>query len=241
MHCFGSINDKIDQETAINFIKTSDTNFLTVYTQGDLSKITNIDDFPIGYAGLTYKDIKDAISEEKHTMLVNTNHALTVEEAVKRAEIGSRYSKSNIIKLEVLNPEFTKPINEEVIKAAEILLDKGYTILPLVNANIEDIKLLEKMGCSAIRILLSNIGSEKGLVYPDKFKEICSTIKIPVVAEGGIRAPEDGYNSMVLGASAVLVNRSLFCYQDPLFFLEALKESIKAGRKTFLCNKQRIT
>lgn len=239
LHCFGSINDPINRETAINFIANSETEFLTIYTQGDLGKIESIDDFPIGYSGLQYKDIRQSISNKKYTILVNTNYALTVEEAIRRAEVGYRYLNSKWIKVEVLTHSLNKPINKDVIKAAKILCDEGFIVLPLINANVQDAQTLEKIGCSAIRVLMSNIGSEQGFIKKDVFTRVCSAVKIPVIAEGGLRGPEDAYNAMLSGASAVLVNKALFSYKDPLFFLESLKHSIKSGRLTFLCNQQR--
>lgn len=239
LHCFGSHSDEIDRKTAVSFIKHSQTDFLTLYTQGDLEIIRSISDFPIGYSGLQYKDVRDALSDKSYTVLVNTNHALTVEEAVGRAEVGYKYSRSRWIKLEVLNRKLTRPINREVIKAARILLSKDFVVLPLVNADIADVRKLEKMGCSAVRVLMSNIGSELGLMNRKLFGRICRTVKIPIIAEGGLRAPEDAYNAMVEGAAAVLVNRSLFCYKDPVLFIEALKSAIESGRLTFLCNQER--
>jgi thiazole synthase ThiGH ThiG subunit len=241
LHCFGGINDPIDRKTAINFIKNSGTEFLTIYTHGDLEKIKSIDDFPIGYSGLKYKDIRESISNKKYTILVNTNHALTVEEAIKRVEVGYRYSNSKWIKFEVLNHNLTRPINKDVIRAAGILLDKEFIVLPLINANIQDAQALEKIGCGAIRVLMNDIGSENGFINKELFTRVCSTVKIPVIAEGGCRGPEDAYYAMVAGASAVLVNKSLFSYKDPLFYLESLKHSIKSGRLTLLCNQQRKT
>jgi len=245
LHCFGSINgdgsvdDTIDAKTAVDFIKESETDFLTIYTQGDLSEIKSLDDFPVGYSGLKYKDIKEHINPEDFQFLVNTNHALTVDEAINRAEIGHKYSGSKWIKLEVLNKQLTAPINSDVIKASKILLDKGYLVLPLINANIEDMKDLEAVGCSAIRVMMSDIGSEGGLRNRKEFTDICNSVKIPVIAEGGLRGPEDGYNAMICGASAVLTNKALFCYKCPLRFLNLLKESIICGRKGYLCNKHR--
>jgi len=239
LHCFGSVNDEIDLKTAVNFIKRSETEFLTVYTQGKLNLMGNKDELNMGYSGLRYKDIKKHIDVSKYTVLVNTNHALSVDEAVSRAEIGSKLLKTKWIKLEVLNKKLTRPINKKVIKAAKILLKKGFIVMPLITADLKDAVRLVKMKCSAIRVLLSDIGSEKGLVNKKLFKKICLKIKIPVIAEGGIGAPEDAYNAMAVGASAVLVNRSLFCYKDPLFFIDVLKQSIKSGRLTYICNQQR--
>lgn len=240
LHCFGSLNDEIDLKTALDFINKSETEFLTVYTQ-ELGSIHQAADLHMGYSGLKYKDIQGHVPIENYTILVNTNHALSVKEAVEKARIGSRLLKSKWIKLEVLNNKFTRPINNKVIEAAKILTKEGFMVMPLINADLPSAQKLEKMGCVAIRVLLSDIGSEKGLVKKELFKGICSKIKLPIIAEGGVGTPEDAYNSMAAGAAAVLVNRSLFCYKNPAFFIKTLKESIKSGRLTYLCNLERKT
>jgi thiazole synthase len=239
LQCFGSFNDLIDVEMAIKFIKSSETEFLTLYTHGNLETIKRIDDFPIGYSGLQYKNIKNRLDDRKYTLLINTNHSLTVEDTIKRCEIGYNITKSRFVKIEVLNRDLTRPINEEVIEAAKILIDKGFTVLPLINANMHDAILLENIGCSALRVIMSEIGSRKGLVNKEILRKICSAVKIPVISEGGLSGPEDAYNSMVAGASAVLVNKALFCYKEPLVFIDSLKQSIRSGRNAFICNLQK--
>lgn len=241
LHCFGSLNDDIDLKTALNFINRSETEFLTVYTQGELSSIHRAGDLHLGYSGLKYEDIQGKVPIKNYTILVNTNHALSVKEAVKRARIGSKLLKSKWVKLEVLNSKLTRPVNNKVIEAAKILIKEGFIVMPIINADLLSAQKLEKMGCAAIRVLLSEIGSGKGLVKKELFKNICSKIKLPIIAEGGVGTPEDAYNSMVAGAAAVLVNRSLFCYKNPAFFIKTIKESIKSGRLTYLCNLERKT
>ena len=239
LHCFGSFNDPIDAEMAIKFIQNSETEFLTVYTHGNLEEITSKDDFPIGYSGLLYKNIKNAINDKKYTLLINTNHAATVEDVIRRSEIGQQYTKSSWVKIEILNHNLTRPINKEVIKAAKILVDKGFIVLPLINAEVQDAVELESIGSSAVRVMMSDIGLRGGLVNRELLSKICSAVKIPVISEGGLSGPEDAYNSMVAGASAVLVNKALFCYKDPLVLIESMKQSIKWGRNAFICNQQK--
>jgi len=227
LHCFGNATDKIDLKTAVGFINRTETDFLTVYTQGSLDDFKDADG-----------DIKHWL-KRKYTILVNTNHALSVEEAVKRGELGSRLLKSRWIKLEVLNKKLTRPMNKKTARAAKILLKKGYLVMPLMTANLKDALRFEKIGCSVVRVLLSDIGSEQGMKDEKLFRKICERVTIPVIAEGGIGGSEDAYKAMAVGASAVLVNKSLFSYQDPFLFVEALKSSIKGGRLTYLCNQQK--
>ncbi len=240
-HCFGTKTCRVEsKQFAVDLIKRSGTNFLTLYTHGDFENFQTIDDFPIGYGGLTFADIKNEIAVEEYTILVNTNHALSVEEAVYKARKGAKLCGSKYIKLEILNAEGTLPVNEMVLKAAKILVDEGYIVLPIIDRfDIYTAKELENIGCAGVRILLSEICSGGGLKNPEFLKFACNQLSIPVIAEGGMKCPEDAYNAMALGADAVLVNAVMFLYENPLIFIDALKNSISAGRDTYLCNLQR--
>lgn len=239
LHCFGDLGDSIDVETAVGIVTASETEFVTVYTHGDLRKVARKEDFPIGYSGVTFGDVADHIPIERYTVLVNTNHAQTVEEAIDRAQYGSQLSGSDWIKLEVLNTDLTRPINQAVITAAKALVDKGFVVLPLINTNAGDIKTLESIGCSAIRLIMSDIGSGRGLSDFDEFALACSQTTLPIIAEGGLGGPEDAYNAMIAGASAVLVNKALFSFRDPFSLIGALKSSLASGRCSYNCNLQR--
>jgi len=86
----------------------------------------------------------------------------------------------------------------------------------------------------------SEIGSMGGMTDPEFFKELCEVVSIPVIAEGGLKSPEDAYTAMALGAGGVLVNKAIFEYNDPFQFIHTLNCSISAGRKAYLCNLSRI-
>ncbi len=241
MHCFGTPLNSIDSVNfAVKLIKESGTSFLTLYTHGDFDNFKSIDDFPIGYAGLKFADIKNELDLGAYTILVNTNHALSTEEAVHKAKRGSELIGSKYIKLEVLNKKGTKPINNQVLNAAKILIKEGYTVLPIIDRfDISIAKELEALGCACIRVLLSDICSGDGLKNPEFFQKVCESVSIPIIAEGGIRCPEDAYNTLALGASGVLVNSVMFSYKDPIEFIKSLKSSIAAGREAYLCNLKR--
>jgi len=233
LHCFG-INEthKLTPEQALELIDISGTDFLTVYTQGALS-IDSAEDLPIGYSGIKYKDIKKR-TNKKLTLLVNTNHALTSEEAVKKAEHVSKLTGSKLIKLEVLNKELTRPVNERVIHAAQELRDKGYEVMPFITRDLESAKKLEDMGCCAIRFLMNDIRSEGGFQDEEFFRRAVSEINIPLIGEGGVKSPEDCFRLMSIGMSATLINTALFTANNPRLFMISTREAVRAGRLVYL-------
>ncbi|NJD04014.1 MAG: hypothetical protein FIA99_15775 [Ruminiclostridium sp.] len=241
LHCFGEPNVSISNpKIASNLIKLSETDFITIYTHGDYISFKSIDDFPIGYFGIKFADIKKYLDVDKYTILINTNHALTPKEAIDKAVFGAVCTNCKMIKLEVLNDKGTKPINEAVFEAADELIKKGYQILPIIDkGDIDTAKKLERIGCLCIRVLMSDIGSDEGLTDPEFLQQLCKEVNIPIIAEGGLKTPQDAYTAVSLGASAVLVNAAIFRYKDPFKFIEVLKNSIVVGRDTYLCNLER--
>jgi len=225
LHCFGSIEDTISLNKAIKLIKHSETEFLTIYTHGNIDKYESINDFSIGYSGLTFQDIKPHIELNNYTILININHAVTVDEAIARTKTSSRLIGNHWIKLEVLNSELTQPINRFVIQAAKSLTEDGHVVLPLINANEKDAKTLESMGCVAIRVLMSDIGSEKGMLDEKTFRSICNNISVPIIAEGGLGKAEDAAIAIKCGASAILTNKALFC-NEHISFINSLKKAL---------------
>jgi len=233
LHCFGnSPRDYISPDKAADLIRITSTDFLTVYTHGVLPK--NFYEFPIGYAGLTISDIANKLDLSKYTLLINTNHAATMNEAVEKAETAANITGIDIIKLEVLPHDANQPINKKVVEAARYLLGKGYKVLPIIVGDIATAKEIEEMGCSAIRILMSEIGSMKGLVDISLFEELRREISIPIIAEGGIASPTDIYLVMTVGIDAVLVNTSLFKSNNILLTAEAMNLATRAGRLNYL-------
>ena len=238
LHCFGDPKLSINSpEMATALIELSETDFITIYTHGKINDYKSIEDFPIGYAGLKYYDLKQHLNTDNYTILINTNHALTSEEAIERSIKAAKCANSKMIKLEVLNNKRTKPINNEVFKSAKVLIEKGYDILPIIDkGDIECAKQLEKIGCLCVRVLMNDISTEKGFTDFVFFKELREAIEIPIIAEGGLRTPQDAYNAMVLGVDGILVNRAIFSYDDPLFFIKTIKESVISGRNAYLCS-----
>ena len=236
LHCFGTNKShRLTPGQAVDLIEISETAFLTVYTHGALS-INLMDDLPVGYSGLKYKDIKNRVEDKKLVILVNTNHALAVDEAIRKAEHVSMLTGSKLIKLEVLNRELTKPINVEVIRAAEELVEKGYNVMPFITRSLESAKKLEDIGCCAVRVLMNDIRSEGGIQDEQFFKKLVYEINIPLIAEGGVNSPIDLFKAMSIGMDATLINTPLFSTKNPNLLILSAREAVKAGRLVYLAS-----
>lgn len=226
-HCFGDPGTSIDLSTILGLLKNSCTQFLTVNTH-------NTKNVVIGYTNISLDDISKIIDIHQYTILNNTNLSRSWKEAVNRAIIGLSHSGSNIIKLEVLNKEYTLPINEEVIKAARILIAKGFEVWPLINANLHDAKELEYIGCSLVRVVGSPIGSLKGIENSLEIRRICQQLTIPVIVDGGIGHQSDVIKVMKLGATGVLVNKAIFSSENSVVTMCTLKYATIMGRILYL-------
>lgn len=240
LHCFGSSpQEKLTPTQAAAIIRESGTQFLTIYTHGDLRRLRSLDDFPLGYAGLRLGDVRPLISIEDYTLLVNMNHACSPSEILPRAEVASQLSGSNWIKLEVLTEDLRRPRNQDVIVATETLKSRGYEVLPLIEPNARDAKNLEEMGVLAVRVVMAEIGSMGGLPHPNYYRTLRSELRIPIIAEGGLGSPVDAFHSIANGADAVLTNKAIFASKDPIGFIRTMKRSTDAGRISYLAGRLR--
>lgn len=175
------------------------------------------------------------IDPNSYIFLPNTSGARTAEEAVRIAEIGKFAGVSDWVKLEVTpEPNYLLPDPIETLKAAEILVKKGFKVLPYINADPILAKRLEDVGCVTVMPLAAPIGSNKGIKTKELIEIIIQQATVPVVVDAGLGAPSHAAEAMELGADAVLVNTAIAVAQNPILMAEAFKEATIAGRKAYL-------
>src|SRR5438445_2828763 len=105
-------------------------------------------------------DILDFIDRERYLVLPNTSGAMSAEEAVRLARLARAMELPDWIKLEVTpDPRYLLPDPVETLKAAEILVSEGFTVLPYINADPVRAKRLEEAGCATVMPLGAWIGS----------------------------------------------------------------------------------
>jgi len=145
---------------------------------------------------------------------------------------------SSWVKLEVIpDPRYLLPDPVETVRAAEILLKDGFTVLPYINADPILADRLEVMGCATVMPLGSPIGSGQGLVTQRQIELIIERAQVPVVVDAGIGSASDAALAMELGADAVLVNTAVALAQKPALMAESIRMGIEAGRKCFLAGR----
>jgi thiazole synthase len=180
-------------------------------------------------------DILEFIDAGRYLLLPNTSGAANANEAVRIARLARSAGMPAWVKLEVTpEPRFLLPDPVETLRAAEMLVDEGFTVLPYINADPVLAKRLEEVGCATVMPLGSWIGSNKGLRTRDAIRIIIDQAMVPVIVDAGLGAPSHAAEAMEMGADAVLVNTAVAVAGDPVEMASAFRLGVEAGRRAFL-------
>lgn len=175
------------------------------------------------------------IDPQKYLLLPNTSGARDAEEAVRLARLARAAGCEPWIKLEVTpDPYYLLPDPIETLKAAEILVKEGFTVLPYINADPVLAKRLQEIGTATVMPLGAPIGTNKGVRTADSIAIIIEQAIVPVVVDAGLGAPSHVALAMEMGADAVLVNTALAVTPNPGKMAAAFKKGVEAGREAFL-------
>jgi thiazole synthase len=119
----------------------------------------------------------------------------------------------------------------ETLRAAEVLVKDGFTVLPYINADPVLAKRLEDAGCATVMPLGSPIGSNRGIETRAQIEIILDQCTVPVVVDAGLGAPSQAAEALEMGASAVLVNTAIAIAPDPVRMARAFRMAVEAGRE----------
>jgi len=184
------------------------------------------------------KTILDVIDWKRFRILPNTAGCCTAEEAIRIARLARSMGLSDWVKLEVIpDPRYLFPDPEETLKAARVLVDEGFKVLPYINADPVLARKLEELGTVTVMPLGSPIGSGQGLQTMEQIRIIIEEARVPVVVDAGIGVPSDAALAMEMGADAVLVNTAIALAKDPVLMAEAIREGVDAGRKAYMAGR----
>jgi thiazole synthase len=185
------------------------------------------------------ENLLDVISPEKYTILPNTAGCYTSEDAVRTCEIASELlSGSMLVKLEVLSrSETLYPNIVETIKAAEVLVKKGFKVMVYTSDDPIVAKELEMIGCECIMPLGSAIGSGLGIINDFNIKEIVKNASVPIIVDAGVGTASDACIAMELGCDGVLMNTAIACAKDPILMANSMKNAVQAGRQAYLAGR----
>ncbi len=180
------------------------------------------------------ESLLDYIDTGKYTLLPNTAGCYTADDAVRTCRLAREAGLSDFVKLEVLGDEKTLfPDNEELLKAAKILVKEGFTVLPYTSDDPILCKKLEDIGCAAVMPLGAPIGSGLGIRNPYNIRIIMETVKVPVIVDAGVGTASDAAIAMELGCDGVLMNTGIAGARDPIAMADAMKLAVIAGRLAY--------
>ncbi|MCM3635840.1 MULTISPECIES: thiazole synthase [Paenibacillus] len=178
------------------------------------------------------------IEPEQFQFLPNTSGARTAEEAVRIARLARASGLSDWIKVEISANERTLlPDALETLKATEILVKEGFTVLPYISDDPIMCKRLEEAGAAAVMPGASPIGTGLGILNPYHLGLIVEEAKVPVIVDAGLGTASDVVQAMELGVSGVLMNTPVAKARDPIKMAQAMRVAIEAGRLAYLAGR----
>ena len=164
-------------------------------------------------------------------VLPNTAGCYTAGDAVKTAHLARDAFETDLIKLEVIGDERTLlPDGIELLRAAEILVGDGFTVLPYTSDDPILARRLADAGCAAVMPAGAPIGSGLGISNPHHIELIRQSVDVPVVLDAGIGTASDAARAMELGCDAVLIASAITRADDPAAMAAAMRHAVTAGR-----------
>src|SRR5512143_4037535 len=174
-----------------------------------------------------FANILEFINPDKFLLLPNTSGAMNAEEAVRLARLAAaaglpKWANLELhpaprsplpapaaglpkwVRLEVHpDPRYLLPDPVETLKAAEVLVKEGFTVLPYINADPVLARRLADAGTATVMPLGSPIGSNRGVQTRDQLRIIIEQAIVPIVVDAGLGAPSHAAEAMEMGADAV--------------------------------------
>jgi thiazole synthase len=162
--------------------------------------------------------------------LPNTAGCYTARDAVRTAQLAREAFETDWVKLEVIGDDRTLfPDAVELVEAAEMLVDQGFTVLPYTNDDPILARRLEEAGCAAVMPLGSPIGSGMGIRNPYNISIIVENAAVPVILDAGVGTASDAALAMELGCDGVLLASSVSRAKDPVRMAAAMRAAVEAG------------
>ena len=170
----------------------------------------------------------------KYHFLPNTAGCFTARDAVLTAELAREALETDWVKLEVIADDETLfPDVEQLLRAAEELVKKGFVVLPYCNDDPITCKKLEDIGCAAVMPLGAPIGSGMGIRNPYNLRIIREQCSVPLIVDAGVGTASDAALAMELGMDGILLNTAVAGARDPVGMARAMRLGIEGGRLAF--------
>jgi len=170
----------------------------------------------------------------KYHFLPNTAGCFTARDAVLTAELAREALETDWVKLEGIGDDETLfPDVEQLLRAAEELVKKGFVVLPYCNDDPITCKKLEDIGCAAVMPLGAPIGSGMGIRNPYNLRIIREQCSVPLIVDAGVGTASDAALAMELGMDGILLNTAVAGARDPVGMARAMRLGIEGGRLAF--------
>lgn len=188
-----------------------------------------------------HQGILNEIDMDACQLLPNTAGCRTADEAVRVAKLARVMTETNWVKLEVIpDARYLLPDPVETLRAAEILVGEGFTVLPYMPADPVLARRLAQAGCATVMPLASPIGSGRGILNQSSIEIIIEEATVPVVIDAGLGVPSEASAAMEMGADAVLVNTALADARDPVAMAAAFRKAVEAGREALRAGRMPV-
>ena len=163
-------------------------------------------------------------------VLPNTAGCYTAGDAVKAAHLARDAFETDWVKLEVIGDDRTLlPDGVELLRAAERLIEDGFTVLPYTSDDPVLARRLADAGCAAVMPAGAPIGSGLGITNPHHIRLIRQSVDVPVILDAGIGTASDAALAMELGCDAVLLASAVTRAADPARMAAAMRHAVEAG------------
>lgn len=175
------------------------------------------------------------IQESGCRLLPNTAGCKSVKEAVTLAEMSREMFETDWIKLEVVGDDYNlQPDPFGLLEASEILIKKGFKVLPYCTDDLILCKRLLDVGCQVLMPWGAPIGTGQGLLNRYNLKMLRERIKdVPMIIDAGLGAPSQATEAMEMGFDGILLNTAVAKAHNPPLMAEAFAGAIDAGRKAY--------
>lgn len=181
-----------------------------------------------------FANILEFIDPEKYLLLPNTSGAMNAEEACRLARLAATAGLPRWVKLEIHpDPRYLLPDPIETLKAAEVLVKEGFTVLPYINADPVLAKRLQDAGTATVMPLGAPIGSNRGIDARRQIEIIIEQAQVPVVIDAGLGRPSHAADALEMGADAVLINTAIAIAPDPSGMAACFRIAVEAGRRAY--------
>lgn len=186
----------------------------------------------------TKESLLDYIDRKKYTILPNTAGCYSADDAIRTAHLAKEAGMSDMIKLEVLGDEKTLlPDPMETLKATQILVKEGFTVLVYTSDDPIMARKLQDAGATSVMPAGAPIGSGQGILNRNNIRIILETLTVPIIVDAGVGTASDVTVAMELGCEGVLLNTGVALAKDPVKMARAMKLACESGRMAFLAGR----